>query len=55
MEMVLIRLVAMGFSGVFSDPHYVYTGPTCGNGFNQTCGHGFQGMFSDPHCIYMYI
>ena len=42
MNLVLIRLVDMGFSGLFSDPHCRYLGPTCGFGFNQIGGHGFQ-------------
>ena len=33
MELVLIRLMDMGFNGMFSDPHCRYTG---GSGFNQT-------------------
>ena len=42
MNLVLIRLVDMAFSGMFSDPHCRYTGPTCESGFNQIGGHGFQ-------------
>ena len=41
MELVLIRLVAMGSKGMFSDPRCRYTGPTGGAGFNQIGGHGF--------------
>ena len=33
MNLVLIRLVDVGFSGMFSDPHYTYM-PTGGFGFN---------------------
>ena len=32
-DLVLIRLVDVGFSGMFSDPHYTYM-PTGGFGFN---------------------
>ena len=40
--MVLIRLVDICFSGVFSDPHCKYTRPEGGSGFNQIGGHNFQ-------------
>ena len=33
-DLMLIRLVDMGFSGMFSDPHYRYTMPTVGPHFN---------------------
>ena len=39
-DLVLIRLVDMGFSEMFSYPHC--KGPTCGSGLNQTGGHGFH-------------
>ena len=39
---MLIRLVDMGFSEMFSDPHCGYTGPTGGSYVNQIGGHGFQ-------------
>ena len=40
--MVLIRLVDVCFSGVFSDPHCKYTMPEGGSGFNHISGHDFQ-------------
>ena len=40
-DLVLIRLVDMGFRGMFSDPYCRCTGPTYVSGFNQTGGHGF--------------
>ena len=42
MELVLIRLVDMSFNRMFSDPHYKYTWPTYGSGFNLIGGHEFQ-------------
>ena len=35
-DLVLIRLVDMGFNGMFTYPHYRYTVPTGGSGFNHT-------------------
>ena len=40
-NLVLIRLVDMGFNGMFSDSYCRYTGPTGKSGFNQVGGHGF--------------
>ena len=42
MDLVLIRLVDMGFNVMFSDPHCRYTGSTGGSGYNLIGGHGFQ-------------
>ena len=42
MDLVLIRLVDMGFNRVFSASHCMYARPTGGSGFNQTGRHGFQ-------------
>ena len=42
MDLVLFRLVDMGSSDMFSDPHCRYIGPTGGSGFMQIGGHGFQ-------------
>ena len=42
MELVLVRLVAMSFNTVFSDPHCRYIGSTDGAGFSQIGGHEFQ-------------
>ena len=39
-DLVLIRFLDMGFNGMLSDPCCMYTGPTCGFGFNQIGGHG---------------
>ena len=41
-DLVLIRLVDMGFNGMFSDSCCGYTEPTCGSIFNLVGGHGFQ-------------
>ena len=41
MDLVLIRPVDMGFNGMISDPHCMYTEPIGGSGFNQTSGYGF--------------
>ena len=41
-NLVLIRLVDMGFNEMFSYPHYRYTVPTGKSGINQVGGHGFQ-------------
>ena len=41
-NLVLIRLMDMGFNEMFSYPHCRYTGPTGKSGFNQVGGHGFQ-------------
>ena len=41
-DLVLYRLVDMDFSGMFSDPHCIYTRPTGRPGFIQIGGHGFQ-------------
>ena len=38
----LIRLVDMGFSRMFSDPHCRYTEPSGGSHVDQIGGHGFQ-------------
>ena len=38
----MFRLVDMGFSGMFSDPHFSNIRPTYGAGFNQYGEHGFQ-------------
>ena len=48
---MLIRLVDMGFSGMFSDPHYRYTEPT-GESCVRLVDIGFSDMFSDPHYRY---
>ena len=42
MYLVLIRLVDMGFKGMFSDSLCMCTRPTGGSDFNQTGEHGFQ-------------
>ena len=34
MDLVLIRLVDMDLSGMFSNPYCIYTGSTDGSGFN---------------------
>ena len=39
-DLVLIRLLDMGFNGMLSDPHSRFTHPTCGSGFNQIVGYG---------------
>ena len=41
-NLLLIRLENMGFNGMFSDLHCIYTGLTEEPSFNQTCEHGFQ-------------
>ena len=41
-DLILITLMDMGFSWMFSDPHCRYTGPIGGSDFNQIDGHGFQ-------------
>ena len=41
-DLVLIRLVDMGFNGMFSYPHCRYTLDIGGSGFKQIGGHGFQ-------------
>ena len=35
MDLVLIKLEDMIFNEMFSDPHFRYSVPTCGFGFNQ--------------------
>ena len=35
MDLVVFRLVDMGFNEMFSDPHCTYTRPTGGSGFIQ--------------------
>ena len=42
LDLVLIRLEDMSFNGMFSDPHFRYTGPEGGSGFNQIGGHELQ-------------
>ena len=42
MDLGLIRLVDMGFNGMFIYLYYRYTGPIGGSGFNQIGGHGFR-------------
>ena len=41
-DLVLIRLMDMGFNGMFSNPHCRYTRPTYGYSFNQIGGHEVQ-------------
>ena len=41
-NLVLIRLVDICFSGVFSDPHCGYTQLEGGSCFNHISGHDFQ-------------
>ena len=48
---MLIRLVDMGFSRMFSDPHCRYTEPT-GGSCVRLMDMSFSVMFSDPHCRY---
>ena len=52
MELVLIRLVAMGSKGMFSDLHCRYTGPTGGAGLIRLVDMGSKGRFSDRRCRY---
>ena len=52
MNLFLITLVDMGFSGMFSDPHSRYTQHTCGSVFITLVDVGFNVMFSDHHCRY---
>ena len=40
-NLLLIRLVNMGFNGMFSDLHCIYTGLTEEPAFNQIGEHGF--------------
>ena len=40
-DVMLIRLVDMSFSEMFSDPHYRYTMPSGGSHVDQIGGHGF--------------
>ena len=42
MDLVLIKLVDMGFNRMFSDPHCRYTEPIGGSGVNKIGRHGFQ-------------
>ena len=37
MNLVLFRLVDMGFNGMFSNPHWRYKKSTCGAGFVLSC------------------
>ena len=41
-DLTLIRLVDIGYSGMFSDHHSRYTRLTSGSGFNQIGGHWLQ-------------
>ena len=41
-DLILITLMDMGFSWMFSDAHCMYTGPISGSDFNHIDGHGFQ-------------
>ena len=50
-DLMLIRLVVMGFSRMFSDPHYRYKGPT-GGSCVRLVDMSFSEMFSDPHYRY---
>ena len=52
-DLVLIRLVDMGFNWMFSYPHCRFTRHTGGSGFNQIGGHGFQlGVLVSSQYIY---
>ena len=42
MDMILLKILDMGFNEMFLDHHFKYTGPTCGSSSNKTVGHGFQ-------------
>ena len=42
MDLVVIKLVDIGFNRMFSDPHCRYTGPISGSDVNTIGRHGFQ-------------
>ena len=52
MELVLIRLVAMGSKGMFSDPHYSTQGLQVELVLIRLVAMSSKGMFSDPHSRY---
>ena len=53
MDVILIRLVNMGFSGLFSDPYYRYIQSLKMDMILiRLVDMGFNGLFSDPHCRY---
>ena len=51
-NLLLIRLVNMGFNGMFSDLHCIYKGLTEEPFLIRLVNMGFNGMFSDTHCRY---
>ena len=50
MDLVLIRLVDMGFNEMFSDPHCRYTGLHVDLVLIRLVDMDFSEMFSYPHC-----
>ena len=36
MDMILLKILDMGFNEMFLDHHFKYTVPTCGSGSNKT-------------------
>ena len=46
---ILYKLIYVGLTEMFSDPHCRYTEPACGSRFIQVGGQGFSAIFSDPH------
>ena len=41
-DLILIRLMDIGFSWMLSDAHCMYTGPISESDFNEIDGHEFQ-------------
>ena len=41
-DLILIKLMDMGYNEIFSDPHCSYILPTGGSGVNHIGGHAFQ-------------
>ena len=52
MDLVLIRVMDIGFTKMCSYPHCGYTGSAGGSGFNWFVEHGFQLGVLNPHCKY---